>query len=164
MRPSSGVDVDQGQVRALEQLRQCARCTACGNKRATIQHRAGVVPTLVFCRSHCTHSSLADLDGFGRITNMMTEHDAQTISADDYSAALLLKSFKSSRANSYSLESSRAPCQQAVRSLFTSAASMFAKSVTISGPMPIQRIMKCRSCGLVASFATVTHTPQSLQP
>ena len=38
------------------------------------------------------------------------------------------------------------------------AATMFAKSVTIIGPKPIQRILKCRSCGFVASFASVTHT------
>ena len=44
------------------------------------------------------------------------------------------------------------------------AAAMFAKSVTIIGPKPIQRILKYRSCGFVASFASVTHTPHSLQP
>ncbi len=34
-----------------DKLRRCARCTACGNKGATIQHPAGAVMMSASCRS-----------------------------------------------------------------------------------------------------------------
>jgi hypothetical protein len=42
--------IRRGPDTSSDTLRQCARCTACGHKGATLQHPVGAVPISAFCR------------------------------------------------------------------------------------------------------------------